>query len=277
MNKDAYKFSVLMSVYIRENPSFLDDALKSNLVEQTRKPDEMVLVCDGPLTDQLNNVIEKYKEQFPDILKVFQLQENKGLGYALNYGLSKCSYEWVARSDSDDICENNRFEVQIDYLKEHPNVELLSSFVREFDNDCKENIHIKILPVSHDEIVKYAKFRNPMNHMAVIFHKQAIIDAGSYLHLPYVEDYYLWLRVIKNGSRLANVDQCLVNARVGNGMLKRRSNREYISSWRCLNQFMLENNMIGKIVYLKNMFAVRAFIYMPINGKKLLYKYILRK
>lgn len=110
-------FSVLMSVYFKENPEYFDLALKSNLLDQTLKPSEFILVCDGPLNIELEKVIEKYSELFPEIFKVYRLSKNGGLGEALNYGLKKCMYEIIARSDSDDICVAERFEKQIEFLK----------------------------------------------------------------------------------------------------------------------------------------------------------------
>ena len=112
-------FSVLMSVYYKESAEYFNLALLSNLVNQTVTPTEMVLVCDGKLTDELENIISIYQEKFSDILKVYRLEENVGLGKALNYGLSKCTYELIARSDSDDICAENRFEKQLLYLSTH--------------------------------------------------------------------------------------------------------------------------------------------------------------
>lgn len=269
-------FSVLMSVYYKESAEYFNLALLSNLVNQTVTPTEMVLVCDGKLTDELENIISIYQEKFSDILKVYRLEENVGLGKALNYGLSKCTYELIARSDSDDICVENRFEKQLLYLSTH-DLDIVSSAIDEFDSDYIKPLRCKKLPVSHEEIVKMAKFRNPINHMSVMFKKSSIIDAGSYMHLPYVEDYYLWVRAINNGAKLANIDEVLVHARVGNGMEKRRGNKVYISSWKTLSGFMLNNKMINKAEYLKNMISVRVFVYMPSRLKRFVYRHILRK
>lgn len=274
--RNISNFSVLMSVYFKENPVFFDEALKSNLVEQTRIPDEMILVCDGVLTEQLDEVIEKYRKQFPAILKVYRLKKNKGLGNALNFGLKKCSYEWIARSDSDDICSKNRFEVQIDYLNKHPDIYIVGSYIDEFVKDYTMPIYKKTVPLVHEKIYEYAKFRNPINHMTVVFNKKRVIEVGSYQHLPYVEDYYLWIRAICNGVRVANIDQYLVHARIGNGMIERRGNREYIRSWKVLNEYMKRVNMINWCMFCKNMFAVKLFVNTPSGIKSHIYKLFLR-
>lgn len=272
-----YKFSVLMSVYYKENPKHFAEALKSNLINQTLKPDEMVLICDGDLTDELNEVIAQYEELFPGILNVYRLEFNSGLGNALNYGLSKCKYDWVARSDSDDICVNNRFEVQIEFLKSNPDIDIVSSYISEFDNDLSDLSQCKKMPLSHSEIVKMTKIRNPINHMAVMFRRKTILQIGSYKHLPCIEDYFLWVRAICNGAKLANIDKVLVYVRIGNGMVQRRSNKDYIRSWKILSKYMLDNNLINSIECARNILSIYVFVYTPVRMKKMLYKYILRR
>jgi glycosyltransferase involved in cell wall biosynthesis len=234
-----------------------------------------VLVCDGPLTEGLNKVIEFYEELSP-ALKVVRLEKNMGLGHALNYGLKQCTYELIARSDSDDVCTPNRFEKQIDHMLNN-DVDIVSSYIDEFNDDFNKPLRYKTLPITHDEIAKMAKFRNPINHMSVMFKKSKILEIGSYQHVPYVEDYYLWIRALNNGAKLANIDEVLVHARVGNGMEKRRSNKAYIKSWKSLSEYMLRNKMISLTEYIKNMISVRFFVYMPVSMKSFIYKYILRK
>lgn len=274
---NGYKFSVLMSVYAKENPEHFALALSSNLIEQTQKPDEMVLVCDGPLTEALDEVILQYTEQYPDVLRVFRLPENGGLGKALNYGLEQCRYEWVARSDSDDVCDSWRFETQMAYLKEHPDVDILGSYIDEFKTDWRDPFRKKQMPLSHAEIVRMAKTRNPINHMTVMFRKSVILAAGSYQHLLYMEDYFLWVRAICGGAKLANIEQYLVHARVGNGMARRRGNREQITSRRVLNEYMLTHGMLSKLEVAKNMVYIVGFTYCPNGVRKFVYDKLLRR
>ena len=270
------RFSVLMSVYEKECPVFFDEALGSILIHQTRIPDEFVLVCDGPLTPGLEAVIAKYLAMFPSLLKVFRLEENRGLGHALNYGLDKCTCDWVARADSDDICVETRFEEQLRFLASYPDTDIVSSYIDEFREDPRSPERVKIMPTDHNGILKMAKSRNPINHMAVIFRKSVIEAAGSYLPLPYVEDYYLWVRAIAQGAKLANIGAVLVHARIGNGMEARRSNPKQISGWRTINLFMLKKKMIGAVCFHKNMVAVRLFVFCPQSFKRFLYSHFLR-
>lgn len=273
---EKYRFSVLMSVYNGENHKFFREALNSILIKQTLKPNELVLVVDGPINKELECVINEFEKKYKDILKVYRLAENGGLGKALNYGLSKCKYNLIARADSDDINAPERFEIQINKFINDNSIEVLGSFIDEFNDDYNNPINVKKMPLESNEIKKMAKMRNPINHMSVMFKKEIIEKAGAYKHLPYMEDYYLWVRVLVNGGKLRNVDKYLVHARVGNGMLKRRSKRESISSWKYLNNYMKEKSFINIIEYFRNIINIYTFVYMPVSIKKIVYKLILR-
>lgn len=269
-------FSVLMSVYFKENPSYFDLSLESILIKQTLLPNEFVLVCDGELTPELEAVIDRYMKICPDILKVYR-KENGGLGKALNYGLPKCNFPLVARADSDDICVPTRFEKQVRYFDEHPDVGIISSYIDEFDTDWTKPSRLKKLPLTPDELYQMAKFHSPLNHMAVMMRKDDIVRIGSYHNVPYTEDYELWVRALMSGIKIANVGEVLVHARVGNGMEQRRGYKKYIKSWHILNKEMVEGKMIGYGTYLRNMIAIITFVFMPTRLKKIIYKKILRK
>lgn len=270
------KFSVLMSVYYKEKPEFFDLALESNMVKQTLRPDEFVLVCDGDLTPDLEGVIEKYQKMMPEVLKVYR-KENGGLGKALNFGLPKCSYPLIARSDSDDVCAEDRFEKQVRYFEEHPEVGIISSYIDEFETDWTKPSHTKTLPLTHEELWEMAKFRNPINHMSAMMRKDDVLRIGSYKHIPYIEDYELWVRAMINGIKIANVGEVLVHARTGNGMVQRRGTKKYIKSWHIMNRYMVKHGMIGNMTYVRNMIAITGFVFMPVGLKEFVYKKILRK
>lgn len=225
------KYSVLMSVYIKERPEYLYAALKS-MVEQSWQPLEIVVVCDGPLTKELDAVLEK--TEFRDILKVLRLKNNVGLGEALSKGLPECTCEWVARMDSDDISAVNRCEMQLSYLASHPEVDVLSGALVEFQGDAEtENevkncaTSIKCVPQTQKEVASYIKMRNPINHPCVMFRKSKVIAAGSYQPCPFFEDYDLWVRMFQAGDQFANLPDTLLYMRV-NGMHQRRGGTAYI-------------------------------------------------
>jgi len=264
-----------MSVYFKEKPEYFDLSLESNLVKQTLTPNEFVLVCDGDLTPELEDVIDKYQKLYPEVLKVYR-KENGGLGKALNYGLTKCSYPLIARSDSDDVCVCDRFEKQVRYLEEHPETGIISSFIDEFSEDWTKPTNLKILPLTNESIYQMAKFRNPLNHMSVMMRKDDVIRIGSYRHIPYIEDYDLWVRAMINGIKIANIGEVLVHARIGNGMLQRRGAKQQIKSWYLIKKNMLKAGMIGYFTYILNLMAITVFVFMPVVFKKFVYKNLLR-
>ena len=270
------KFSVLMSVYQKENPDFLRKSLNSVLIEQSRKPDELVLVEDGPLTEELYQTIQDFKEKFPE-MKVLPLKENVGLGEALHRGVEACSYDWIARMDTDDIATPDRFQQQVDYIEQHPQLDVLGGNIIEFDSEPDQIVAEKQMPLSHEEIIKRLQRRNPFCHMTVFFKKSSVLKAGNYKSLPLVEDYYLWARMAAQGCRFANLNRVLVYARVGNGMHTRRSQTEQIASWKVVNTFLLSHGMLNRGQYYQNMLMIRAFVGTPIWIKAFIYKYLLRR
>lgn len=218
-------FSVLMSLYAKERPSFLRQSLDSVFL-QSLKADEVVLVEDGSLTAELDSVVEEYSAKFPE-LKIIPLPVNGGLGKALNEGLKHCSNDLVARMDTDDIAKSDRFQKQVSFMESHPEIDICSSWLQEFESDLPHKHDVKKVPVSHQEISEYIKSRNPLNHPSVIFRKDAVMKAGGYQPFPLFEDYYLWARMMVSGCRFANIPECLVNFRVSPDMYKRRGGFKY--------------------------------------------------
>ncbi|MCD8013672.1 MAG: glycosyltransferase [Lachnospiraceae bacterium] len=269
-------FSVLMSVYQKENPDYLDRALKSNLDDQTLQPDQFVLVCDGPLNPSLDAVIQKYEEKYPTIFETHRLEKNGGLGNALNYGLHFCKYELVARSDSDDVCLLDRFTKQITYMESHPEVSASSGTIDEFDTDYNHPKRVKHMPLSNEEILEYTKKRNPLSHMATIFRKSDVIEVGSYQQVQYLEDYYLWVRLLAAGKKLGNLDDLLVHVCVGNGMVERRGDKRYIEGWSMLDKYMIKHGMLSRGQYFINIGTLWIWCHMPGKVRDIIYKKILR-
>ena len=217
------RFSVLMSLYIKETASNLTACFES-LFEQTLQADEIVLVFDGPIDDSLINVVDKWSSILP--LNIIRLKRNVGLGRALKHGLKYCNNDIVARVDTDDINLPERFQVQYDYMNLHQDVDIISSHVAEFSLSHKDITGKRTVPLG-GEIVKTIYIRNPINHMAAMFRKQSVLQSGSYKHFPNMEDYYLWVRMHENGFVINNIDQVLVFARTGDGMLLRRRGWSY--------------------------------------------------
>ena len=272
------KYSVLMSVYKNDNPAFLKLALESIYDNQTRKPDEIVIVYDGPISSELDSTIQVFRKGKETIVKCYPQKENKGLGEALRIGTQFCTGDYIFRMDSDDISAIDRFEIQSQYVESHPDVDVVGGDFAEFQkNNNEKKMRIRSCPEEHSDIVKMGKKRNPMNHVTVCIKKRSLVLAGGYLPLRYVEDYYLWVRMINSGFKLANIKRTLVYVRIGNGFSARRGNKEQINSWRVLQDYMLSNNMITKKEVKRNMKEIKFFVNTPGWIKNILYTLFLRK
>lgn len=231
------KFSLLISIYFEEKPEYFDKAMISVWDEQTIKPNEIILVQDGPLNKELYDVIHKWKENLGDILKTISLEKNVGLANALNIGLQNCRYELVARMDTDDIAVHNRFEKQLDVFK-NTNIDICGSWISEFDKNENEIISHRRLPEMHQDIVKYAKSRCPINHPSVMYKKTVVKNSGGYKKIMQ-EDYYLWIRMILNNAKFYNIQDSLINMRAGYGQLERRRGVKY-----AINEIILQSKFL---------------------------------
>lgn len=227
-----FRFSVLISVYYKEIPRYLDRALQSITDDQVLKPNEIVLVKDGPLTKELDEVIEKYQKRYPNLFKIVALEKNYGLGKALNIGLKNCSYELVARMDGDDISKPERFKKQIDIFKENPDLDILGSWIDEFiEKDGEIKIRsIRKVPETNEEIYQKLKSICAFNHPTVMYRKTKIIEVGSYSQEFALEDYYLWIRLAISGANMYNLQESLLEFRITEGTSKRRGGLKLLKS-----------------------------------------------
>ena len=179
------KFSVSICVYGGDNPSYFDIALQS-IFNQTLKPDEVVLVVDGPVGDDINNVISKYQN---DNLKLIRLEKNVGHGDARRIGLENCTYDLVALMDADDISSNDRFEKQIDAFAKNPDISIVGGQISEFIDDTSNIVGQRIVPLEDNDIKEYMKKRCPMKQVTVMFKKSDVLSVGGYIDWYCEEDY----------------------------------------------------------------------------------------
>lgn len=271
------KFSVLLSLYSKENPHYLDECLESVWTFQNLKPNEIVLVLDGPIGDVLFACVKKWESKIGDVLNVIALPANVGLGKALNIGLKTCSNEWIFRMDTDDICKPDRFEKQIQFIQSNPNVVVVGGQLLEFDHTPNDLAVIKTVPTTHEDIKKFAQKRCPFNHMTVAYKKSVITELGGYQHHLFMEDYNLWLRVIGAGYKVANLPDVILYARVGNGMHARRKGYEYIKSEKQLLKLKKELKLQSPI-HANILFLLRSsFRLLPSSLLGKIYNTFLRK
>jgi glycosyltransferase involved in cell wall biosynthesis len=220
-------FSLLTSVYAKENPAHLAQCIDS-VLGQTVLPDEWVIVKDGPLTEGLESVLADMR--FPNELSVIALPENVTQGPARAEGLEAAKHGWVAIMDSDDICAPDRFEKQLGMIEADPRLGLIGGQIAEFSDDPAHVVAIRSVPAGHGEILRFAKRRNPFNSMTVMLRRDLALSAGNYRYFQWFEDYDLWARMISLGAACANHPDVLVHARVGAGMYGRRRGWSYIRS-----------------------------------------------
>ena len=270
------KLSVLISIFYKENPVFFDRAMKSIWDDQTVKPNEIILVQDGKLTNELYDVIEEWQGKFGRVLKIIILEQNVGLGDALNMGLAECSYEIVARMDTDDVSLPERFEKQLKILEKNE-VEVCGSWIGEFEKDEKEVTGYREVPENHQDIVAFAKKRNPINHPAVMYRKSAVERAGGYKKMMWFEDYYLWVRMIANGANFYNIQYSLVSMRSGSAQLGRRSGIKYAISELNFQKKIVDLNFINYYEFIRNVIVRFVVRVMPKYFIKFIYRNIMRK
>lgn len=272
-------FTVLMSVYNKDDADDFKTALESVTVNQTMNPKQVVIVQDGIVSTKIDDIIFNLEKQTPNIeYTILKKETNQGLASALNSGLNLCKYEWVARMDSDDISVFDRFEKQVQFIRNHEDIDVVGGAIAEFESqigDIKSERHVGL---TNDKIRKMAKLRTPMNHVSVMYSKKAILEVGGYSeNFGKLEDYKLWIDLIVANKNLSNLDDVLVNVRIGKGFLERRSNKREIQDWDMLQTYLLKKKLINKFQSLKNKLYIRIFIYMPNWMKKVSYRSLLRK
>ncbi|GHU75432.1 glycosyl transferase [Spirochaetia bacterium] len=260
-------FSVTISIYKSDNPDYFKMAMNS-ILNQTLPPDEIVLTIDGPISAELNNIAEEYAKLSP-IFEIIRLQENRGLGFAHKIGVENCSNQLIAIMDSDDIAVSDRFEKQVQYLEEHPDVDIVGGYIYEFIDTIENIVGIRDVPLVDEDIKKYLKKRCPLNHVTVMFKKEAVLKCGNYQDWQFNEDYYLWCRMFLSGFQFGNIPDNLVYVRVGKDMYNRRGGWKYFKSEARLQKFMLDKKIINNYEYNINIltrFAVQIMLPNSIRG-----------
>ena len=284
--------SVLMSVYKKEKPEYLKAALES-IINQTLQPDEIVVIKDGPLTTELEQVLADVAHQLQKqeadsvsqshgqnmsriVLHTFQFEENVQLGRALRKGVELCEHELIARMDTDDIACPHRLEKQYEYMMAHEEVAALGGYMEEFCDDNSFS-NIKTMPCSFEEIREYARFRNPLNHMTVMLRKEAVIMVGNYRHYPFLEDYDLWSRILAMGYRIENLPEVLVRARVGNELYGRRGGFAYCKRYLKLRSAQHKWGLTNFVEWMIACAITIAVTIIPSGARKQVYQKVLRK
>lgn len=267
-------FSVLMSLYIKEKPEYLEACLQS-LLHQTLPAKEWVIVEDGPLTKELYAVLDSYEKNYPGLIKRVPLEKNQGLGLALRAGVPACSYELIARMDTDDISREDRFEKQIQEFQNDDTLDICGSNISEFEGDVSNIVAHRIVPADDLSIKKYQKRRDGFNHVSVMFKKSSVLAAGNYQSCPLMEDTLLWVNMMLNGVKCKNIMESLVYVRIGKDMYERRGGWSYFKKYSSARKRILDTGYISWFDYMYTILVQLVVALMPGSLRGWLFKKVL--
>ncbi len=245
------EFSVCMSVYKNDNANDFLAALRSISIKQTVKPQKIILVVDGPISEAIDKVISSFATEFEN-LQVIRLKENKGNAIARQTAINEVQTPWFAIMDSDDIAQSDRFEKQLSFIISNPSCDAVGGQIKEFIGTTDNIVGKRAVPLADEDVKKYMKSRCPMNFMTVMLRREQVENVGGVVDWYYEEDYYLWIRMALAGCTFANLPDTLVNVRVGKDMYQRRGGWRYFKSERKIQRFMLKNKLIGLPRYCYN-------------------------
>lgn len=274
-------YSVLMSVYKSEKAENLQIAMNS-MWNQTAPPNDFVLMCDGPLTVELDAVIEEMQNTHRE-LNVIRFEENHGLGYALQVGVMECKNDFIARMDSDDISRPERCEKELAVFSAHPELSIVGSVIEEFTevepgSSVPTAINAKrVVPEKNNDIIAFAKQRNPFNHPSVMYKKADVLASGNYQDVRYMQDYYLWTHMLIAGFKGYNIQEPLVWMRADSNLFKRRSGKLYRNIQLNLFKYMRKQGFITNAQYMKSCILRVGSSMAPNWLRRFMYKKMLRK
>jgi glycosyltransferase involved in cell wall biosynthesis len=247
-------FSLLVSVYDGDRPDHIRRAMRSAVDDQTVRPDQVVIVRDGPVRDELARCLDELRETSPVPVTFVPLRQRGGLGPALDRGLAASWFDVVARMDADDVAMPHRFEVELPLISD---ADIVGAGLLEFTGDTDEIVGQRVPPTDPARIQRYARMHDPFNHPTVVYRRAAVLAAGGYGDLPLMEDYALFARMLQGGARAVNVAEPLVYYRVGAEAFKRRGGTGLLRSELRLQREFLRRGFTTPAEYLRNV-AVRG-------------------
>jgi len=263
-------FSLLMPLWSGDDPGFFRLAWQSTVVDQTRRPDEVVVVQDGPIGTALGDTLAELVAASPVPVQHLLLEDNVGLGPALDRGLAACSHDVVARMDADDVSLPQRFAVQLPLIE--AGADIVGSALLEFVDDVDQVDEVRIPPTDPEWIRSAARFRDPFNHPTVVYRRQAVLRAGGYQALPLMEDYLLFARMLATGAEPANVAEPLVYYRVGAGAYARRGGFALLRSEVALQRAFRAQGLTTRREYVRNLVVRGGYRLVPTRLRRLAYR-----
>lgn len=271
------KFSVLMTTYYKETETNLRRSLDSILFEQSVIPNQMVLVFDGPVPQALVQVAEQAKEKFSNEMIILQLPENVGQSGASLAGIQLCTCPLLARMDSDDVSEPDRFEKELRVFEEHPEVDVVGGWIGEFTDDENTIYQLRKVPRTDSEIKRGLRFRNTVNNVSIMMKREKVLKAGGYTQRSANEDYSLYVQMCIDGAIFYNIPEVLVRVRIGNGMTSRRRDMNIFYDWVKDQRKMLASGNTTVLHFCVSIAGCFGFVVMPNSLKSILYRLFLRR
>lgn len=272
-NGTDFEFTVLMAVYHRDRPHLFERAVRSAF-ENSLRPCAFLLVVDGPVGPRLKETILRLVDEFS--IDLLCLKKNCGLAMALNAGLSMIETAWVVRADADDENLLDRFEKLAAAVKETPSLDIVGGQIVEIDEDEKE-VGIRSVPCEHEEILKFARLRNPFNHMTVAYRLSMVRSCGGYPDIPLREDYGLWARMLGAGAKAKNVQSILVRVVAGRGLYERRGGLSYAMGEFHMQRHLARCGLKSKSVALRDFFSRASVFVLPARFRRVVYERFLRR
>lgn len=269
------KFTLLIATYINDNVQNFELALKS-IVYNTVVPDEILITVDGPVTDEMNQLLTSFTKRLPNVIRVIRQESNKGRGYTAALGVRNARHELIAKMDADDISNLQRFEKQLPLIQKNNNLDVVGGQISEFDDELEVTTR-RIVPITHEKIIEFSRMRSPINQPTVIFRKSSVLQTGNYSNLNVMEDYDLWMRMIENKMVFHNIDEDLVYMRAPKDMYQRRGGVQYFKTYKIFRKNLLKRHLISYKDYYKSVIAMSMTSLMPTIFRKKVYSILLRK
>ena len=268
-------FSVLIPVYHQTDPKHLEQALNS-VFSQSISPSEVILVVDRTQSvPELNAVLNRWDTD-RDQITIEPVGVEHSLGFALQRGVDKSSHELIFRMDADDICKSGRFASQLSTLKNNPSIDVLGSYIEEFDSDPNEPHAIKKVPVETEEVEKTSRYRCPLNHPSVVFKKSSVLDVGGYRDIDMIEDYDLWMRLLHADYKIENIPKVLVSVRANSELYARRGGLDYLKAEFDFQKKLFQRSQITFKQFIVNIVVRTPIRLSPNFVRKYMYKNLLR-
>lgn len=265
--KTHLNISILIAVHYEINPSQLKVSIDS-IFFQKSIPNQIIIVADGPISLELTKYLSEISTRYEQII-ITNLKENKGLAYALNYGIKKTNYELIARLDPDDVVIKDRFLEQQKEFEKDPSLSICGSYVQEISKTKKIRLIKK--PLSDNEIKDSLKIKNPIIHSTVMFKKSNILSIGGYPTIYKCQDYLLWIKCMEKNNKFKNVNKALVTTKLDKSLMKRRG-IDYFYYEKQIYRYMLEKEIINYYLYYLNTITRFILRSLPYPFKFLLYQ-----